>query len=72
MLYNAPFNSFAVVVPENFMREAENFLRTLKNAANGMRFNIPQHEVVPIQSDRVPDLVNGVEGYLSRKGNPSK
>lgn len=70
MLYNAPLNSLAVVVPTDLKRDADAFMQTLRRAAEGMSFRLPKPDYVECRSDRTGDVLSATEEYIGRN-NPA-
>lgn len=52
--------------------DVQNFMRSLAQAARPMNFNLPNPNMVEVQSDRIADIISGLEDNLSNRGEPCK
>ncbi|XP_055848829.1 protein aubergine [Episyrphus balteatus] len=50
-----------VIVPQRFSREANDFVRLMRQAANGMKMNIAEPRIMEMPDDRNPSYASAIE-----------
>ncbi|KAL3288101.1 hypothetical protein HHI36_002551 [Cryptolaemus montrouzieri] len=64
MCVSARMDRMAVITPQNLSHPTEEFLKTLSKAASGMKWNIGNHKIFPIENDRSAAYLNKLEEVI--------
>ena len=58
-----------IIVPRDSVRETkEYFIPTIRRAAAGLSFTLPEPEIVEVQSDSARHIMEGLEKYVGLRG----
>lgn len=72
MYLNGNAQSIVIIVPRNLRKDCEDhFQKAIGRAAAGLQFRIPPPVLIEIENDNTRNVIEGLENYISKRGNPS-